>query len=97
MDITIVMLTSVLTAEVNLLDRGLLAVDGRITQKFIPVLCYVTTHGAFESNQKSTYQIFVVDSAAQVNEKLLFKENRSSRCFHQEALNRGTCQQYWIA
>lgn len=31
MDITIVMLTSVLTAEVNLLHRGLLAVDGRIT------------------------------------------------------------------
>jgi hypothetical protein len=37
MDITIVMLTSVLTAEVNLLHRGLLAVDGRMNHLEIPV------------------------------------------------------------
>ena len=34
----------------------------------IPVLCYLTTSWAFESNQENIYQIFVVDSEAQVNE-----------------------------
>jgi hypothetical protein len=91
MDITIVMLTSVLTAEVNLLHRGLLAVDGRMNHLEIHSSSTVLRHDtrAELSNRIkiNTYQIYVtVDSAAaQVNENeiilrytvLLFKENGS--------------------